>query len=59
MRTLLIPACGTSRLEGVPRMLVRHPNKELLMKRCIQGFHNYPFDILSENRMKKNMLLQI
>lgn len=44
MRTLLIPACGTSRLEGMPRMLVRHPNKELLMKRCIQGFHNYPFD---------------
>lgn len=44
MRTLLIPACGTSRLEGVPRMLVRHPSKELLMKRCIQGFHDYSFD---------------
>lgn len=44
MKTLIIPACGASRLEGPPRFLVRHPNGNRLLKHCIMGFHNYNFD---------------
>lgn len=44
MKTLIIPCCGKARLNDIPKYLNRHPEGELLIRKCIEGLDNISFD---------------
>jgi len=59
MRTLIIPSAGRSMLMGMPKWLLRHPDGNHLIKKCVCGLDLSEFDriiitILKEDEEKYN-----
>ena len=44
MKTLIIPCCGKSKINDIPKYLNKHPKGELIIRKCIEGLKNVSFN---------------